>query len=236
MTARAAALRRLDVPTLGAGTLLLALTAWSWSSVWRASQAMPMDDMGGMASFVLQWGVMMAAMMLPSAAPAILLYRLVRQRLTATGERAIPVPVFAATYLVTWTVLGLPVYAAWVLLGLGRVNALVAASVLFAAGIYQFTGAKRRCLAVCESPLSFFMTRWKSGYDATLGLALQHAWYCVGCCWALMLVLVGAGAMGIRWVAGIALIVFIEKCLPHSRTTSRLVGAGLLAAAAYFIV
>jgi predicted metal-binding membrane protein len=232
------ATRRLDPATFALGSALLVVSAWSWLEVWRGAHAM--QGMSGMtpaasapAVFVLEWGVMMAAMMLPSASPAILLYGTVRRRLAAGGEKAVPAPVFAMTYLLLWTLLGIPVYAASVLassLGADTPRALPygVAAVLAIAGLYQLTPFKHRCLAACDSPLSFFMTRWRSGYVATAGLAARHALYCVGCCWALMVVLVAAGAMGIWWVTAIALVVFLEKCVPHGRLTARLVGITLL--------
>jgi predicted metal-binding membrane protein len=226
--------RRIEAGTLALGSLLLALTAWSWMDVWRRSHQ-PMA-MGGMMSpplFVLQWGVMMAAMMLPSAAPTILLYRTVRNRLVTWGEHAVPASLFGAIYLLLWTLLGIPVYGAY--LAAGMLSAawrpfvsLGVAAILVMAGLYQFTAAKRRCLTACESPMSFLMARWRTGYRASLGLATRHALYCVGCCWALMIVLVAAGAMGIWWVAAIALVVFLEKCLPHGQLTARVVGLALI--------
>ena len=177
-------------------------------------------------AFVLQWGVMMAAMMLPSAAPAMLLYQTVRTKITADGETALPAWLFVVTYLALWTLLGVPVYATYA--AASTLPPAWMAIVLMVAGIYQLTPAKRHCLTACESPLTFFMHRWRSGYAATLRLAVRHALYCVGCCWALMLVLVAAGAMGIWWVGAIAVVVFAEKTLPHGALTARIAGIILL--------
>ncbi len=244
MTVSAAA-RRVDAGTLLLGAALLAVTAWSWAEVLRHSRQMSsMTGMGGMTdmpTFVFQWGVMMAAMMLPSAAPAILLYRTVRGRLAGQGERAVPASVFALVYILLWTLIGVPVYGGYVAASLlaaswSRFTPYAVAAVLAAAGIYQLTGAKRRCLAACESPLSFFMSRWRSGYAATLDLAVRHSAYCIGCCWALMVVLVAAGAMGIWWVTAIAVVVFLEKCLPKGRLTALFTGVALIVMAAVVIV
>jgi Predicted metal-binding integral membrane protein (DUF2182) len=102
------------------------------------------------------------------------------------------------------------------------------AGVLLAAGAYQFSPLKRVCLRACQSPLSFLMTRWRSGYGGTLRLGLAHAGYCVGCCWGLMAVLVAAGAMGLRWVLLIAVAVFAEKRLPRGQRIAWAVGAALI--------
>ncbi len=225
--------------TIVLGTALAAITVSSWVAVLR-TPSMPMmmmsPSLADGASFVLDWGIMMAAMMVPSAAPMILLYRTVSRRLSADGDRVVPVVLFAATYLVIWTLLGIPVYGGYVAAGslamccswFNHAAPYAVALVLVAAGVYQLTEAKRACLAHCESPLSFLMHRWKSGYDATLRLAAAHAVYCLGCCWALMLILVAAGAMGIWWVAAISLIVFAEKVLPHGWRTARWVGGILI--------
>lgn len=234
---------RVDAGTLALGASLTGVTIWSWWLVWRQSRSMDSMMMGmspslrDAAAFIAAWGVMMTAMMLPSAAPGILLYRTVRRRLAPAGERAIPASIYAATYLAVWTLLGVPVYGGYVassrLAMCCRSFATFVpygvASVLIAAGLYQFTRAKLACLAHCESPLSYFMSRWRGGYRATLALATRHSLYCVGCCWALMLVLVAAGAMGIWWVTGIAVIVFTEKLLPNGTRTARATGVLLVA-------
>ena len=103
---------------------------------------------------------------------------------------------------------------------------------LFAAGVNQFTTAKRACLAQCQSPADFVMRRWRAGYRATLRLAVTHAAYCIGCCWALMVVLVAAGSMSLPWVFAIAVAVFAERALPGGQRTARIVGVLLIGAAA----
>ncbi|MDF1505498.1 DUF2182 domain-containing protein [Roseisolibacter sp. H3M3-2] len=240
MTARAAP----DRGTLLLGGALLAVAAWAWLLVVRDARAMwmpaPRLSAAEGARFTLQWGVMMAAMMLPSALPMLLLYRTVRGRLAAQGERAAPPWAFAGVYVALWLATGVPVYAAHVgvaaaLARWPRLDPLAAyavAATLAAAGLYQLTAAKRACLRRCESPLGFLMRRWRAGYAATLRLAAAHAGWCVGCCWGLMLVLVAAGAMSLPWVVAITLVVFAEKALPHGGRTARAVGVALLALAA----
>lgn len=189
-------------------------------------------------TFTFQWGVMMTAMMLPSAMPMILLYRLVANRRSA-GERAIPVALFAGVYLLIWTLTGVVVYAAYVATSavaqrspaFNAATPYVIAAVLAAAGLYQFTAVKQACLRYCESSLAFLMSRWRNGYRATLKIAVQHAGYCIGCCWALMAVLVAAGAMSITWVLAIATVVFAEKLLPRGWHIARIVGAIFIAIA-----
>jgi predicted metal-binding membrane protein len=229
--------------------LLFAVTAAAWLGVLAADDGMQMHGAMGLSlaaalTFTLQWGVMMAAMMLPSAAPMILLYAGARRRSAAAGGRAIPAELFAATYLAVWMLTGIPVYAGYV--AAGRLAAAspvfdeavpyMIAATLLAAGIYQLTPAKHACLRACESPVDFLMRRWRGGYLATFGLAASHAAYCVGCCWALMVVLVVAGAMSLPWVLLIALVTFAEKVLPAGGRTARIVGAGLIATAIAMVV
>jgi predicted metal-binding membrane protein len=227
---------------LALGAALAAATLLAWVLVLRDASSMSMHAPGASpslaegAAFTAQWGVMMAAMMLPSAAPTILLYRTVSRRLSATGDRVVPAAAFAAVYLLLWLAFGVPVYGAYVAVGalaagwqgFGAAAPYAVAAVLAAAGIYQLTEAKRVCLRRCESPLGFLMRRWRSGYGATLRLAAEHAAYCIGCCWGLMAILVAAGAMSLPWVLAITLVVFIEKLLPHGGRTSRVVGVGLV--------
>ena len=226
---------------LGAALIVVAATAWLL--VLRTGSSMSMAGPGASpsvaegAAFTAQWGVMMAAMMLPSAAPMILLYRTVSKRLSGDGDSSIPVALFAAVYLFLWLLLGVPVYGAYVavsfLAGWWRpfdsAMPYAIAAILVAGGLYQFTEAKRACLHYCEAPLGFLMRRWRSGYATTLRLAVEHAFYCIGCCWALMVILVAAGAMSISWVLAIATVVFVEKVLPRGWRTARLVGASLIA-------
>lgn len=235
-----------DRAALGAGTALLAIAGAAWLTVARSSAGMSMHGPGADPSlregllFTWMWGVMMAAMMLPSAAPMILLYRTVSRRLATQGERVIPAWLFAGVYLCVWMLLGVPVYAGYLAAARAaeRYPAFAAlapylvALSLAAAGVYQLTAAKRACLRYCESPLNLLMRRWRSGYGATLRLALAHAGYCVGCCWGLMLVLVAAGSMSLPWVLVIALAVAAEKLLPRGWKTARLFGAILIALAA----
>lgn len=228
--------------TVALGFTLLISTAVAWFSMLRDSTTMRMPgaavsaSMGEATMFTVQWGVMMAAMMLPSAAPMILLYRMVSRRLARQGERGVPATAFAAVYLLLWAATGVPVYAAYILVGAATdlvpgFAGLVpygVAGLLVAAGGYQFSDAKQVCLRNCESPLQFLMTRWQGGYAATLRLALQHAGFCIGCCWALMLVLVGVGAMSLPWVITIAALVFVEKLVPRRFRAARVVGVALL--------
>lgn len=232
---------RPDAATLSVGAALLLVTVAAWTGVLLQARsmasAMPMEHgtaAGGLADllgFLAAWTVMMAAMMLPSAAPLVLLHRTAGPG----GGAANSLPL-ATGYLLVWSVFGVPVYLAQQTLGaLAAASMAVAdarpyaiAAALLLAGLYQFTPLKEVCLRQCRSPLDFLMQRWRRGPVGALRLGMEHGAYCVGCCWCLMAVLVGAGAMGLAWVALIALVVFAEKLLPGGRWATRLTGGVLV--------
>jgi predicted metal-binding membrane protein len=229
--------------SIALSALLVAATAFAWLGVIQSASAMRMPQMeplsgAALIAFTLEWGVMMTAMMLPSAAPMILLYGMSSRRPGTSVERVIPAEVFAMTYVVLWLLTGVPVYLAWIgIAGISARSATFAAAIpyaiagtLFAAGVYQLTPAKHACLRKCEAPADFLVRRYRAGYAASLRLAATHAAYCIGCCWALMLLLVVAGAMSLPWVLAIALLVFAEKVLPGGERTARITGVILIVA------
>ncbi len=244
-----------DRGALLTGGLLIAIAVLAWIAVIRQAGGMqganPTDPNAGLpmtaeegrpvfadaAIFLSSWVVMMAAMMLPSATPMIVLYHAVQRNFSRTGEKGIPASLFALVYLALWLAFGAPVWAAGVLVELTARNhpalsgllpyALVL--ILIAAGAYQFSRWKRVCLRICQNPLSFLIGHWRSGYLGTLKVAFEHAANCIGCCWVLMIVLVAAGAMALHWVLLIAAAVFAEKIFPLGEWTSRIVGVALIA-------
>jgi predicted metal-binding membrane protein len=198
----------------------------------QASGSWPVDA----TAYLVAWGVMMAAMMLPSATPMITLYGAISRNFSDTGQKGVSTVLFALVYMAVWLAFGLPVYLA------SRLVAWAAAMhpavmgfwpyalavVLLAAGVYQFSPLKQACLRVCQSPLGFLMGHWRNGYPGTLKMAWEHAAYCVGCCSGLMVVLVAAGAMALHWVLLIAVVVSAEKLLPHGKWTARIAGGVLI--------
>ena len=193
------------------------------------------------ALFVATWVVMMAAMMLPAITPfTIGLARLLGEH----PQRRRRLAALTAGYLAVWGVAGLA--------ALGVVeafDALVAdpspttvrtgAVVLLLAGAYQFTPLKRWCLVRCRSPLALVMQHGpratRSGIGA-LATGLTHGAYCLGCCWALMLVLLAAGVMNLVWMAVIAAVITVEKVLPRGEVLAQVIGALLLAVGVLLLV
>ena len=211
----------------------LAVGAWLVTAErMRGMDAGPNTDPGSLGFFVGVWVVMMAAMMLPSAAPMVAVYaRLQRTRAAVT--------LFAAGYLALWTAAGVGAYA---LAGAARhssIDALswdrggryVAAAVLGAAALYQLTPWKERSLARCRAPLGFVVTHWRDGAAGAVRMGGAHGAWCLGCCWALTASLFALGVMSVVWMAVIALLIAGEKLLPWGDAASRAIAALLVALA-----
>jgi predicted metal-binding membrane protein len=187
---------------------------------------------------VLAWAVMMAAMMVPAAAPMIVLFQATATRRKAAGRAFVPTWVFIGGYLLVWSVIG---GLTWVLVQVASDVAgqfgtahretwapLALGTVLVLAGLYQLTPLKRVCLDHCRSPFGFVMQHWREGYGGALQMGVVHGLYCLGCCWALFAVLVAAGVMSLAWMLLLTLVVFAEKVLPFGRRASQVVGVTFL--------
>lgn len=184
------------------------------------------------ALMLIMWAVMMAAMMLPSAAPTILLYTVIARKRREQGEIVAWTGIFALGYGAVWlafslaaTTLQWRLDAAALLSPMMMItNAAVAGSVLIAAGFYQWSPFKLTCLRKCQSPLNFFLENWREGAWGALSMGLRHGLFCVGCCWVLMLLLFVGGVMNIVWIIGLSLFVLAEKTMPPSDWLRRAAG------------
>jgi predicted metal-binding membrane protein len=190
----------------------------------------------GAVVFVAIWTVMMAAMMLPAAAPMIMIFASAQAR---RGQAAfVPTWIFVAGYLLVWLMAGVIVYGiieiateaashlgsvekgAWAPIALG--------TILIMAGVYQFTPIKRVCLRHCRSPFAFVAMHWRDGRLGAVQMGVVHGIFCLGCCWALFAVLVAAGTMSLAWMLALTLVVFAEKVLPMARLISPAIGIALV--------
>ena len=178
------------------------------------------------------WAIMMVAMMLPSAAPMVLLFATIERRRRDTPPFA-AIAAFTAAYVIVWS--GFSAAATVLQWWLDRsallsssmatTSGLIAGAVLVAAGIYQFTPLKQACLQNCRSPLEFISSHWNSG---AFRMGLRHGVYCVGCCWLVMLLLFVGGIMNLIWVAVMATFIFAEKIAPPGRWLGYGVGVALM--------
>jgi len=226
-----------DGATVVTCVVLVVITVLAWTQV--VSSAMTPDPMQGMIMpptvfgglvYVAGWTVMMAAMMLPSALPMIGLYAATQRSAGGRARSILPVGLFTLVYLGVWAATGVPMYLASTLLATSNAAALgySIAAVLVVAGVFQISPLKQRCLRHCRSPLGFFLGRWRTGWRGSLAMGWAHAMYCLGCCWALMVVLVVAGAMGLAWVLLVSAAVAAEKLLPGGSWIARGVGVALV--------
>jgi predicted metal-binding membrane protein len=230
------------MPIDGMARGILARGRESMGSMSVDSMPMPSDlmDISGWATslplFVAMWIVMMVAMMFPAVSPVVLVFerwRRSRQRSVATTVA------FVAGYLIVWGIAGVFVFTAIVALDMqidsSSTAVRVGGAVLVGAGIYQMTPLKTACLTQCRSPLSLIMEHAQllsEGVRGPLQVGLMHGAWCIGCCWALMAVLVALGVMHLGWMAAVAAVILAEKLLPGGATASRVIGGILLAAGA----
>jgi len=197
----------------------------------------------GVALIALMWAAMTLAMMLPTAGPMILTYAEIAETAARKGERIVSPMVLAAGYTVMW--LGYAVAATIVQLAFTRLalmdTGMTSASVLFSgaifigAGAYQFTPLKHACLNQCQRPFPFFFANWQTTAKGVFRLGLQQGLYCLGCCWAMMLVMFAVGVMNVVWMAGLGIVMTIEK-IGSGRRFSHAVGAVLIVAGIGFVV
>ena len=236
---------------LVAAVALVTLTviAWLWllrmhtAMLPAAGAAMPGMATPGMPAWSVvdflmlfaMWAVMMTAMMLPSAAPMILLVAGVNRRRRERASPAVPTAVFVAGYLVVWTSFSaIAALAQWGLHQAALLSPRMASTspilgglLLLIAGAYQWVPAKSACLSGCRSPMGFLGSEWREGSTGALVMGLRHGLLCLGCCWALMTLLFVAGVMNLLWVAAIAGLVLIEKVSRSGPRIGRLAGLAL---------
>ena len=180
----------------------------------------PWTSLGSLGWFLGIWVVMMAAMMLPSAAPTIALYT----RVTKVSSPLAPW-LFAGGYLLTWALAGLIAYAIGVgaaavfgdMLAWDHAGHGLAAVTVMVAAVYQVTPLKSVCLAKCRSPLGSLLGSWRGGATGSVRMGARNGAWCLGCCWALMASLFALGVMSISWMALMAGIIAVEKTLPSRR-------------------
>jgi len=209
------------------GGAAMAGMAMMTPAVWTSGYAVLMFFM---------WWVMMVAMMLPSAAPMILLFATVNRRQLEAGNPQVATSVFAAGYLMAWA--GFSLVAVMLQWGFERTgvlspalvgtNVILGGGLLLTAGVYQLTPFKHACLRHCRSPLSFLGTHWRRGVGGALRLGVVHGGFCVGCCWFLMGLLFFGGVMNLYWIAGLALVVLVEKLVPAGHWLGYCSGIALL--------
>jgi predicted metal-binding membrane protein len=238
-------------------SLLVAVAAVSWAATYYLMPIMMMGDpsMSGMMGvagivssspspapvglFVLVWVVGMSAMMFPAMIPVMVFYNKVATKVEPdlAVAKFVGTPLFLLGYLATYAGLGLLAYlavsialdAAPLLPTSALLATAVPAMLLVLAGVYQFTPLKSRCLTHCVSPVSFFAIHSRRGLLGSLKMGFSHGRYCVGCCWAYMLVMLAVAAMSLPFMAILAGVIAVEKVIVRGASWfTSLIGAGFV--------
>lgn len=233
---------------IAAGLSAVTVTTW-WALYTQHAEmaALPMDRMWmpptgtwrwSLMDFGLigsMWAIMMLAMMLPVVMPMVLLIHRIGQ--DRRREARISLPAFLSGYFLLWIGFSVAVtLLQWLFHGLNWLtpmmdagNAVVSGTILVLAGVYQFTPWKTICLNYCRTPMGFLLTYGSPGWRGGVRLGLHHGRYCLGCCWAEMLVMFAVGVMNVLWMGAITLAIIAERYLPGPADSVRkLTGVALL--------
>ncbi|MCB1740802.1 MAG: DUF2182 domain-containing protein [Gammaproteobacteria bacterium] len=251
-TALEAVLRR-DKLVFIAGLAAVIIAAWAWllRGAGMEMSAIEMTRMAGMDGWLMReaswtpayaalmfsmWWVMMVAMMLPAAAPMLLMYITVSRKSRGADRVLGAASVFAAGYVLAWGGFSLiATVLQWLLQSirlmspmLETTNVWLSAGILIAAGLWQLTPLKNVCLRHCRTPLSFVFGGFRPGRLGALRMGLEHGAYCLGCCWFLMGLLFFGGVMNLYWIVGLSVLVILEKSAPFGVWFARAIGVLLL--------
>jgi len=193
--------------------------------------------------FTAIWTAGMAAMMFPAIVPMVILYnRLITNKLSQSStlitagkfSHTFKMILFVGMYLIIWALTGIALLLGWsvpmnsvALLENNQVG-VIFGTILIISGIYQFTPLKNKCIGYCESPLSFFMRRWKNGKAGAIKMGAYHGLYCLGCCWPYFLIMIALGWMNLAWMGLFAVIIFGEKIWSKGIWIARAVGIALI--------
>jgi predicted metal-binding membrane protein len=199
------------------------------------------------ADFLLltaMWIVMMVGMMLPSAAPTTLIVSAIERKRGVANRLFGRTALFVAGYLLVWAAFS--VAAAAVQTGLARTgllsmkmattSSILAGAIFVLAGLYELTPLKDRCLSHCRGPIDWIAHHWRPGMAGAFRMGLTHGGFCLGCCWALMLLLFVGGVMNLLWVAALAALVLVQKLFPGGKLVVRIGGAVLILCGIYLVV
>jgi len=225
---------------------IVGISVLAWAYMFYLAWGMKSMDMGikisipqmqtwGTVDFVLMfvmWAVMMVAMMIPSAAPMILMFATINRKRSELQHPFVHTGVFLLGYLAAWVwYSALATLTQWSLNTTALLSPMMVSTspilggvFLLVAGIFQFTPLKHACLTRCRSPLGFLLNEWREGTQGAFTMGLKNGNYCVICCWALMSLMFVAGVMSLLWMAIIAVFVLVEKVAPAGRWVSRISG------------
>jgi predicted metal-binding membrane protein len=217
-----------------------AVTVLSWLYLVRMNAGMAQSGMSHMAmshmampaappglaaqllAASVMWSIMMVAMMLPTALPAVAVFDNLARRRALQAATTTPTSLYVVGYLAAWTAYSVVAAAGQIALAraalltpmLQSASVALSAVILLTAGAFQFTALKNACLSKCRTPFAYFLAEWQDGKAGALRLGLKHGSFCVGCCWALMGVMFVVGAMNLVWMGALTLFMLGEKVAP----------------------
>ena len=238
---------------------ILLVSALAWVYLFRLDHEMSSADASMMARMGMaitapwtardfffnfsMWSVMMVGMMSPSVAPVLFLFTEMRSGRGDPNPRSSGA-LFGFAHIAVWVAFS--ALAAFLQWGLHQrewlspdmvvVSSRISSVILIGAGAYQFTPAKRACLTRCQSPLGFLLSNWRDGAKGALMLGARHGAFCLGCCWAVMLILFVVGIMNLAWVAAITAFVLLEKFGPAGVRISRAAGVVMIAFGVFILL
>ena len=180
----------------------------------------------------LMWVVMMIAMMVPAVMPMLIVFRGLNRGPSSGADPLL----FALGYLLAWTSFSIvAALVQWLLHGAGwlggsllSLRPLAASAILVGAGLYQLTPLKNSCLEKCRSPMGYFLANWRDGRLGAIAMGLHHGWFCIGCCWVLMLIMFVGGAMNVMTMALLTVFIVAERVLPAGPWVARIPGLLLI--------
>jgi predicted metal-binding membrane protein len=235
-------------PRFVAGGCILVLTVLGWfalamlaarSGGWQAlCRVAPGNGIGELALSLPMWMAMTLAMMLPTAGPMILTYAEIADTAAKRREPVVSPLVLAAGYVTVWLSFTLVAAALQVALPGNVIDAgsgtAISGALFLLAGLYQFSALKRTCLTLCQRPFPFFFANWTAKPRGVFRLGLRQGLYCLGCCWAMMLLMFAAGAMNVVWMAALGTVMTVEKLSTTTRF-AQLAGVAFIAIGFGFI-
>ena len=230
----------------GTGMSMRAMTSWAFPPPVRAPMVQEWTLAYAIIMFFMWW-IMMIAMMTPSATPMILLYAHGYRREVKLGRlqaATIPTFAFALGYLLAWFVFS--IIATGMQWGLERAGVLHAmlmwsieprftGALLLSAGVYQLMPLKNVCLEQCRSPAQFLAANFRPGVIGAIRMGWKHGVFCLGCCWALMVLLFAGGIMNLVWIAGLTIFVLLEKVTALGNWIARVGGVAMIGAGIWVI-
>jgi predicted metal-binding membrane protein len=225
--------------TIGQALQMEAMDAAMWRDMNMSMNGMePTWTARDALLLLLMWSSMMAAMMLPGASPMVAAFATINRRRRGRGAPSVSTLVFVIGYLIAWV--GFSLLATglqWLLQSLGLLTTMLQSTssywsgvLFFAAGLYQFSPLKQRCLAYCRSQDGFILNEWRDGELGAVVMGVRHGLFCIGCCGGLMFLLFAVAVMDLRCVAALTALVTAEKLLPAPNLWRIAIGTGLIAA------